>query len=281
MDLSPMIEKINEAAQTVNPVTPADYKGEDGLIYCGNCHTPKQVICDFGGVLGKRVVSAMCECVRKRKEAEQEEQRRIALTERIKDLRRNAFNSSFEQTKFTFENDDGCMPKITNAMKNYVANFAEFYEKGEGLLLYGGCGSGKTYAACEVANALIDKGHAVSVTNIARIVSAYYANAAETKAWYDESCRLMVIDDLGAERETSYAKERVYNVVDTCYRNGTPMIITTNMGIEEFKNPKDVSSARIYDRVLEKCFPIEIAGKNHRRAKIIKNFNEMKEKLDL
>lgn len=48
------------------------------------------------------------------------------------------------------------------------------------------------------------------------------------------------------------------------YRSRKPMIITTNLRLEEIKNPPDLAHARIYDRILERCAPILFAGKNFR-----------------
>ena len=42
------------------------------------------------------------------------------------------------------------------------------------------------------------------------------------------------------------------------------MIITTNLKLEEIKNPPDLAHARIYDRILERCAPVLFAGKNFR-----------------
>ena len=44
------------------------------------------------------------------------------------------------------------------------------------------------------------------------------------------------------------------------------MIITTNLRLEEIKNPPDLSHARIYDRILEQCAPVLFAGKNFREG---------------
>ena len=77
---------------------------------------------------------------------------------------------------------------------------------------------------------------------------------------------LLIIDDLGVERSTEYAMEQVFYVVDSRYRSRKPMIITTNLRLEEIKNPPDLAHARIYDRILERCAPILFAGKNFREG---------------
>jgi DNA replication protein DnaC len=90
-----------------------------------------------------------------------------------------------------------------------------------------------------------------------------------------------VIDDLGIERETEYAKEQVYNVIDSRYRANLPMIITTNLSIDKIKNPTDIENGRIYDRIIERCFPIEVKGQNRRHKAVRESYGDMKELLGL
>ena len=60
------------------------------------------------------------------------------------------------------------------------------------------------------------------------------------------SCaKLVIFDDLGAERSTDYALEKVYNIIDTRYRNKLPMILTTNLTIDDMKSESDIRYSRI------------------------------------
>ena len=88
---------------------------------------------------------------------------------------------------------------------------------------------------------------------------------------------LLIIDDLGIERNTDYATEQVYNVIDTRYRSGRPMIITTNIILDDLRNPNDLAHKRIYDRILERCTPILIEGKNIREINMGVNNKLMSE----
>ena len=58
----------------------------------------------------------------------------------------------------------------------------------------------------------------------------------------------------------------LYNVIDSRYRSGKPLIVTTNLTLEELQNPEDTAHARIYDRLLEMCAPIRFSGENFRKA---------------
>lgn len=261
------------------PINEGDYKGENDLLYCGKCGTPKQTeVIVFDKI---RRPFCLCKCEAERREAEEAERKRLEFERKIKELRRAGFPDT-DMQQWTFANDDMENERITKAMKRYVDNFPELRKQGKGLLLYGNVGRGKTYAACEVANALIDKGYSVLVTNFSRVLNTLQGTF-EKQEYIDNINRfsLLVIDDLGIERETSFAKEQVYNIIDSRYRAGLPMIITTNLSIDKIKNPDDIEDGRIYDRIIERCFPLEVAGKNRRHKAVRNSYGDMKDLLGL
>ena len=51
------------------------------------------------------------------------------------------------------------------------------------------------------------------------------------------SFALLIIDDLGVERGTEYGLEQVYNVIDSRNRSNKPLIITTNLTLQETSKP--------------------------------------------
>lgn len=94
------------------------------------------------------------------------------------------------------------------------------------------------------------------------------------------SASLVILDDLGAERNTDYALEIVYNVIDSRYRSRKPMIITTNLTLSEMQNPPDIRYSRIYDRIFEVCYPVEFTGKSLRMKEAASRFDDMKSLLE-
>lgn len=272
MDYNKIIDKIND---TIPGPAEDTYIGEDGLATCCNCHGKREVILD---VLGRtRKVNCVCKCQQAAIKAEEETIARRSRLRQIEELRRSGFTDK-QLMAWTFENDDGSQPKLFQIAKRYVENFEELKKEGKGLLLYGGVGCGKTYAAASIANALVDKEIPAMVTNFARIANKLQEKLDKRQAYLDglNKFDLLVIDDLGAERSTEYMQEIVYNVVDARYRSGLPMIITTNLSIDTIKNPENTAESRIYDRILEKCFPIEVKGSSHRRKNIRADYENMK-----
>lgn len=279
MSLEQAFKDAMKKSEEANPIKEGDYIGEDGLWYCGNCNTRKQSQVTVCGTVYKPF--CLCACGDQKLKAEEEERKQREFAEKVKDLRRAGFPDA-EMRAWNFANDDMENEQITKAMKRYVENFPELKKQGKGLLLYGNVGRGKTYAACEVANALIDKGYSVLVTNFSRVLNKLQSTF-EKQEYIDSlnDFALLVIDDLGIERSTEYAKEQVFNVIDSRYRAGKPMIITTNLSMDNIKNPADVENSRIYDRIIEMCFPIEIKGPNRRHKAVRESYGDMKDLLGL
>ena len=167
---------------------------------------------------------------------------------------------------YTVANDDGQNPRMDKA-RAYVENWKEAYRNNTGLLLFGDVGTGKSFFAGCIANALLDRDVPVLMTNfptiLNRLTGMFSEDRADFIASFDEY-DLLIIDDLGVERSTEYAMEQMFFVIDSRYRSRRPMIITTNLKLAELKNPPDLAHARIYDRILERCAPILFAGKNFR-----------------
>ena len=167
---------------------------------------------------------------------------------------------------YTFANDNGQNPLLDKA-RAYVENWKEAYKNNTGLLLFGDVGTGKSFFAECIANALLDRDVPVLMTNFPTILNRLTGMFSEDRAAFIASLDeydLLIIDDLGVERSTDYAMEQMFFVIDSRYRSRRPMIITTNLKLSELKNPPDLAHARIYDRILERCAPILFAGKNFR-----------------
>ncbi len=279
MELESVMDVFAAKAEAQSKENPEDYIGEDGLKRCGVCHGKKQ---HRGTVLGREiVVSCICQCRVKELE-EEERQREMAKRQKmISSNRRMGFPES-DMEQWTFDNDDGAHPGIMRAMKIYVDKFPELSRQGKGLLLYGDVGTGKTFAAACVANALIDAGYSCMVTNFSRVLNTLWGTD-QKQDYIDKlnSFRLLVLDDLGAERRSEYAQEQVYNVIDARYRAKLPLIITTNLTIDEIKNPKEIGNRRIYDRILEMCHPIRMSGASRRRKKVSEEYIDMNKLFEL
>ena len=152
-----------------------------------------------------------------------------------------------------------------------------------GLLLWGDVGTGKSFFAGCIANALLDQGIPVLMTNFSRILNTLTGMYSDDRNQFVDSFNkysLLIIDDLGIERGTEFSLEQVFNVIDSRYRSKKPMIVTTNLTLDELKHPVDLAHARIYDRILERCVPLKINNQNIRELNAAANMQEARKLFD-
>ena len=272
---SAMVDSMSASVQPAEH----EYIGDDGLLHCAVCHKATQVRIELFNQ--KKTVRCICDCVKRRRE-EEEQQMRLVANER---RRKNCFGRDKyeEMRKWTFENDDRKNAKISDAMKRYADGFADFKKEKKGLLLYGTVGTGKSYYAASVANRLIDKGYPVLMTNFSRIINDIQSTFDGKQEIIDSlnDYPLVIFDDLGVERQTPFAEEMVYNIINTRSESGLPFLVTTNLTADEIKKPDNIKLSRIYDRVLERCFPVEVAGASRRRQHVKDTYADIKDKLGL
>ena len=178
---------------------------------------------------------------------------------------------------WTFENDNGQNPQTAIA-RRYTEKWETMKEKNMGLLFWGGVGTGKSYLAACIANALMEQEIPVRMTNFAAILNDLAASFKGRNEYISRLCRypLLVLDDFGMERDTAYGLEQVYSVIDSRYRSRRPLIVTTNLTLQEIQNPTDTAHARIYDRLLEMCAPVRFTGGNFRKGMAQSKLEELK-----
>lgn len=229
------------------------------------------------------VVFHVCGCQEKRRRELEAEKDRAAQAAKVEEARKDCFQSDTLRST-TFQADSRGNPRISDAMRRYAQGFDEkFRPDAKGLLLYGPVGTGKTFYAACIANALIDGGHKVKFTSFSRIVNAVMERFEGRQQIIDSlgTYDLVVIDDLGTERSTETVADYVFQAVDCLYQWNVPMIYTTNLSMREMQNPQTYAQGRIYDRILERCFPVEFKGENIRRTSIIDGYGATKEALGL
>ena len=265
MDLIETLARRSAAVEA-----PGDYR-QDGLLYCGSCGTPKQCRITFGAET--RVVGCQCACGVRRYDAERQAERDRERRLRIETMRDLGITDR-KLRGYTFESAVET-PELRKA-RRYAEHFREMQADNVGLLFWGGVGGGKTFAAGCIANALIAKGTAVMVTSFPRILAARYEDRGEIVSQLSRY-PLLILDDLGAERQSGYALETVYMIIDERYKSGKPLIVTTNLHLKELKEPKDIGCARIYDRVLELCVPVGFPGASRRGSAAAEKLRRAKE----
>ena len=279
----------------------ADYE-KDGYIICGKCgkrkakvsrnsrgeklvlHVGNECVCEINAMTPEEkeaIAKANIERLKEdneRWERQQAEERKL----RIADKRRKAFDD-VRLCKWTFANDDKTNA-ISSVAEKYADNFYTMLQRGKGLLLYGGVGTGKSYMAACIVNAVLEQDYACKFTNFSRLANTLLGCEFGEKQEYLDSLqryKLLVIDDLGSERNTEFMNEVVYSVIDARHISQLPLIVTTNLTGDELKHPSNIESERVFSRLFEMCIPVEVKGKDRRKLKLRDSDKDLKEMLGL
>ena len=189
------LEAVFTKLTTVTP-EPEDYTGEDGLLYCGKCRTPKEAYHteETRALTGHDKRPSECDCQRaKRLEREAAEQCRKHL-QTVDDLKNRGFTDP-KMRKWTFENDNGRNPQMDKA-RFYAEHWADMKAENIGYLLWGSVGTGKSYLAACIANALMEQEIPVRMTNFAAVLNDLNSRIEGRNEYISRLCRypLLIIE---------------------------------------------------------------------------------------
>lgn len=257
--MTELVKKELDRIAGIKNRNPEDYE-KGGLLFCGRCGEAKQAWIDWlpdeNGNPQRKLVPVMCRCS---VEEERQEKQRKADERFIQSLRHYVIAIHGQQRPVsvrTFRDDDGDSP-IRRTCMRYVNRWDEMKADNMGILFYGSKGTGKTFYASCICEALKEKKVSAVMTTTANLMIRL--SAWDKDEIMDALVRvpMLALDDLGAERDTSYAAELMYSVIDARYKAQKPVIVTTNMDLAEMQEETDIWRSRIYDRVIEMC-PITI-----------------------
>ena len=260
MSIFNFYEKIAER-QAERTAQSGEYKDEvTGLIMCNKCKEPLQ--CRIRG----KLFPIICRCERekdKKIKAQLDEYEHIQQQKQlVSGIKAEAFKA------YTFDNDDRRNVSISKLCCDYIRHWQEVEQISGGLLFYGDVGGGKTFYAGCIANALIKRSIPVLFTSLRDLVdnrqAAKYKGA---ELWDLKEYRLVVIDDIGAEKLNRADLDTAFQVIDDIYLLQKPLIVTTNLDLEQLRTPNNQEIARLYSRILERC-PKPIFVDNSKKNRI-------------
>lgn len=256
-----------------------DYYKND-ILYCGKCNTPKETRVKFGN-MPETIARCACECVKTEQDRQTEQEkikkRRESIEESLRDL---ISIGAARMPRFNFSMCDGTNRTIQTRMEKYAKNYDQVYDRNIGLILYGNTGTGKTFFVECIADALLKKGRFALLTSVSGMANAMAQNYNENRArllHFIKNVDLLVLDDYGTERDTSFMNEQMFDIVDARYTSNRPMIITTNLSPEAMKANSDIKVRRIIERLTESCVAIEIKGESKRGEKANNKIKQLQE----
>lgn len=257
---------LKQCRAELRKIHPYDYTDDSGSVYCGLCREIKiQTYIDDNCAFKEKLVP--CRCLNR-------------VEGRFAERRESAFGANNVMQNYMFENAD-MASEFMHKCEKYADKFVRDGEKQFSLLLFGGVGHGKTYAAACIANRLIDKGISVLFTSVSKFERGLWAEYVDKSTVYDELTKpdLLVIDDLASERDTDYMHEIQFNMIQTRLECGKPMIVTTNLTAKQLTDPDDLRIARVNSRILENSYALLCEGKDRRLEKFKENAKHFSEQL--
>jgi DNA replication protein DnaC len=136
-------------------------------------------------------------------------------------------------------------PVVLRHVRAFVQDVDQHLDDGSGLWFHGDVGTGKTSLAMLVAKAADTAGRSIAVYSVpqllARIRRTYESNAEDS---YDALMRrltgvdLLVLDDLGAERQTEWVLEQLYLLINERWQNRGSVLVTTNVPDPDPEGPR-------------------------------------------
>ena len=270
-------------AQAANQPENGDYYDDEGFLVCGNCHTRRQVEVNMPDLKAvpfdpkkkvrvKMPVSCRCRAERRKQEeqmlmqdremrAAQTLQRQSLMDERLRDI---SFDG-FQQTKDNAYNLKLCL--------RYAKHFDEMLAKNQGLLFYGGVGTGKTFAAACIANHLLSLRVPVVMTSFVKLLETMQGFSEDDSALIARlnRAKLLIIDDLGTELNNSFINSQLFLCINERILNKKSTIISTNLSLEQINRSY---TERVFSRIIQSYTLLHIYGEDIRIKKAFSSLDE-------
>lgn len=232
--------------------------------HCGNVIAAIEI-----EVLGrKRWVQPICKCEQDARKAELKRMENYQREQEVRELFSiSNLGDKYLQASFAnFERRVGAENALKVA-KYYATHFDEFGP--DSIMLFGEPGNGKTHLAASIHNHLVKQGKVVVFVSmpelLGKIKSTFNKNNRDSEQQILRalnSCDLLIIDDLGAEKTSDWVLETIFTIFDSRYRRKLPILTTSNLSPKEL--PPQIGK-RVCDRLVEMSQPIENKAVSYRR----------------
>lgn len=222
-------------------------------------------LCQDRGVIVNGDVAVPCNCSRQRALANRFRESR--LPPRMRSYTFDSFNLKYYSRQLMDPVKKISLYESANlalkAAREFVRDFSQ-RPNTDGLLFTGPVGSGKTYLACCIANALLQQGQVVLFVVVPdlldRIRSTYDASRQGniTEQELLDTARevpLLILDDLGAHNYTDWTRNKLYSILNYRLNHELPVIITTNISLEDLE---EYLGERTTSRILQMCRPYRL-----------------------
>ena len=147
-----------------------------------------------------------------------------------------------------------------NTARQYAASLKGW------LMLQGGYGCGKTHLAAAIANFAVQVGVPtlfLTVPDLLDLLRFSFDSADITFEQRFEQIRnapLLVLDDFGTQSATTWAQEKLFQIINFRYINKLPLVVTTNVSLDEIE---ERIRSRLHDPELVSVLRISVPDYRH------------------
>ena len=204
-------------------------------IYFGPGYLDERPICEKCGGNGY-IGTAMCSCLVEL--CRQEQKKEVALLasddQHFGNFRLEYYPNTVDPK--TGHNPRKTMERVFDVVRGYAVTFTP--ESGN-LLFNGGTGLGKTFLSACIAREVAEQGYSVAYETAGHLIQKLEKqrfnpdpeNGLKIKKILEAD--LLIIDDLGTEMPSSFVTASLYSLLNDRLLMGRPMVISTNLTIEE------------------------------------------------
>lgn len=210
-------------------------------------------ICGGRGIVLQNDTAVPCSCM---------EQKRIENSFKYARLSKELKTYSFAKFNLEYYQDPTAPEHYINAQKALKAamDFTENVQNNPyevGLLFSGPVGSGKTFLAASIANALLAKEFKVLFLIVPDLLDELRASISGRNETNEldlldvaRTIPILILDDLGAHNYTEWSRNRIYSILNYRMNEQLPTIITTNLDFDEIEQHL---GERTCSRLLQMC----------------------------
>jgi len=195
-----------------------------------------------------------CDCLTR--EAEKARAEKLFKSARIPKRYRNKTLDNFDRSR---------QPIAFHKAKHYIENWEKTWEEGRCLFFVGNPGTGKSHLAFAILNELLKKGipgMCITVPDLMDELRPRDDGQERERMEVLKTIDFLVMDDLGAEKNSDFTTERIYIILNARYSEMRPTVITSNDYLEDLE--KRPGWKRIVDRVKEMADPVRVEGESYR-----------------
>lgn len=234
---------------------------------------PPCPVCGETPEIGKPICPCSRELFFRQREAEQEARRQSLWNKAVETHLANAeLPTKFAKASFASFLTRPGLEQAVAACQSYAHAF-QHGRTSTGLILIGGYGCGKTHLAVATLRHAIERdlvfGRFVSASAAVSRMREHVANGRSGRDFVDEAvdAELLVLDDLGQERATDYARDVLYSIVDGRYLEGRPTIVTSNLGDKQLR---DTYGGALLSRLYEMTTLVRVHAEDYRKTPAVR-----------